>query len=176
MEEVKLYSAGACLGKLTLCPQGPRTEVRAVMEDPGDGLYRAFLAGERGEFPLGVLEPEGAGRLGLLRRPYSRDLASLGAPLRGEARRSFPFREDAWQAAERPGTLFQSPFLRSRLERVPRAWRREREGLLLLAIPLEEDGPFPLEALFCLARVERVAGRLCAVFAFRGEEPEVPVP
>ena len=51
----------------------------------------------------------------------------------------------------------------------------QREGLLLLAIPLEEGGPFPLEALFCLARVERVAGQLCAVFAFRGEEPEAPV-
>ena len=175
MEEVKLYSAGACLGKVSLCPQGGRTEVRAVMEDPGDGLYRASLVGERGELPLGVLEPEGAGRLGLLRRPYSRDVAAVGAPVRGEARRSFPFREDAWQDAERPGRLFQSPFLRARLERVPRAWRREREGLLLLAIPLEEDGPFPLEALFCLARVERVAGRLCAVFTFRGEEPEPPV-
>lgn len=174
MEEVKLCSAGACLGKLTLCPQGPRTEVRAVMEDPGDGLYRASLVGERGELPLGVLEPQGPGRLGLLRRPYSRDVAALGALVRGEARRSFPFREDAWEDAERPAALFQSPFLRARLERFPRAWRRERGGLLLLAIPLEEAGPFPLEALFCLARVERVAGRLCAVFAFRGEVPEMP--
>lgn len=171
MEEVKLYCAGVCRGTVALRPEGVRTEVRVAMEDPGDGLYRASLVGERGELPLGVLEPEGPGRLGLLRRPYSRDMAAIGPPVRGEARCSFPFREDAWQAAERPGRLFQSPFLRTRLEGVSRAWRRERGGLLLLAIPLEEDGPFPLEALFCLARVERVAGTLCAVFAFQGEEP-----
>lgn len=175
MEEVKLYCAGACLGRVALCPQGGRTEVRASMEDPGDGLYRASLVGERGALSLGVLEPEGTGRLGLLRRPYSRDIQALGPPVRGEAHCSFSFQKDPWQAAEHPGLLFESPFLRTRLEGVPRAWRREREGLLLLAIPLEEGGPFPLEALFCLARVERVAGRLCAVFAFRGEEPEAPV-
>ena len=133
------------------------------------------MVGERGALSLGVLEPEGTGRLGLLRRPYSRDIQALGPPVRGEAHCSFSFQKDPWQAAEHPGLLFESPFLRTRLEGVPRAWRREREGLLLLAIPLEEGGPFPLEALFCLARVERVAGQLCAVFAFRGEEPEAPV-
>ena len=74
MEEVKLYCAGACLGRVALRPQGGRTEVRASMEDPGDGLYRASLVGERGTLSLGVLEPEGTGRLGLLRRPYSRDI------------------------------------------------------------------------------------------------------
>lgn len=175
MEEVKLYCAGVCRGRVTLRPAGARTEVRAAMEDPGDGLYRASLVGERGELPLGVLEPEGPGRLGLTRRPYSRDAAAIGPPVRGEARCSFPFQGDRWQAAERPGRLFQSPFLRTRLEGVPRAWRRERGDVLLLAIPLEEDGPFPLEALFCLARLERVAGTLCAVFAFReGEPADVP--
>ena len=49
MEEVKLYCAGACLGRVALRPQGGRTEVRASMEDPGDGLYRASLVGERGK-------------------------------------------------------------------------------------------------------------------------------
>lgn len=118
--------------------------------------------GSGGALSLGVLEPEGTGRLGLLRRPYSRDIQALGPPVRGEAHCSFSFQKDPWQAAEHPGLLFESPFLRTRLEGVPRAWRREREGLLLLAIPLEEGGPFPLEALFCLARVERGGGGSCA--------------
>jgi len=170
VEKVKLYCAGRCLGRIGLRPEGGRTEIRAEMEDPGDGLYRAVLVGEAGELPLGVLEPQG-GRLVLCRRPYSRDVSAIGACLRGEARRSFRFREDGWQEAEAPAALFSGPFLKSRLAGVRRAWRRQREGLLFLAIPLEEGRPFPLEALFCLARIERVEGRLCAVYAFRGEEP-----
>ena len=44
---------------------------------------------------------------------------------------------------------------------------------LELALPLEEGQPFPLEPLFCLGRLERVAGQLCVVYAFRGEEPGI---
>ena len=47
-----------------------------------------------------------------------------------------------------------------------------REGMVLLvALPLEEGRPFPLEALFCLGRMECVEGRRCVVYAFREEEP-----
>ena len=42
---------------------------------------------------------------------------------------------------------------------------------LLLALPLEEGRPFPLEALFCLGRIQRVEGTRCVVYAFREEEP-----
>ena len=47
------------------------------------------------------------------------------------------------------------------------------EERLELALPLEEGQPFPLEPLFCLGRLERVAGQLCVVYAFRGEEPGI---
>ena len=36
----------------------------------------------------------------------------------------------------------------------------------LAAVPCAEDAPFPLTELFCLARIETVAGRRCVVFAF----------
>ena len=45
--------------------------------------------------------------------------------------------------------------------------------LLLLALPLEPGAPFPLEALFCLGRVEQVEGTRCVVYAFREEEPAI---
>ena len=54
------------------------------------------------------------------------------------------------------------------------AWWRKEGGLLYLALPLAEDRPFPLETLFCLARLETVAGCLCAVYAFREGEPILP--
>lgn len=173
MERVKLYCQGACCGEITLQPQGSRTEVRAAMEDPGDGLYRAALSGERGRLLLGVLEPAGR-ELRLCRRLYSRDVAGLGPLQQGEAWRSFRFREDGWQESRRPAQLFQGKFLQSRLRSVERAWWRREGDLLLLALPLEEGKPFPLEALFCLARLEQVEGRSCVVYTFRQEEPVLP--
>lgn len=173
MERVKLYCQGACRGEITLHPEGKRVEVWAVMEDPGDGLYRAVLCGERGELLLGVLAPEHAA-LELRRRLYSRDVAELGSLLRGEARCSFRFQERGWEETRRPAELLGDRFLQERLRTFESAWWRRDGGLLYLALPLEADKPFPLEALFCLARLEQVAGFSCAVYAFRGDEPVLP--
>ena len=179
MERLPLTSQGGARGEVTVCPQGARTELRASLDDPGDGLYRAYLLGERGELALGVLPPEG-GRLALCRRLYSRDVAALGPLLRGEARRSFRFQDtpqaappvqSSWHETRCPAQLFQSRFLQNRLRPIGRAWWR-REGVLLrLALPLEEGRPFPLEALFCLGRVQCVEGVRCVVYTFREEEP-----
>lgn len=175
MERLPLYREGEKRGEVTLCPQGVRTEIRARMDDPGDGLYRAFLLGERGELPLGVLAPE-AGGLALCRRLYSRDVAQLGALPRGEARLSFRFREEpeaggAWRETRCPAQLFRDPFLRDRLRPMGLGWWRREGERLLLALPLEKGKPFPLESLFCLGRVLCVEGRRCVVYAFREEEP-----
>ena len=175
MERVKLYCGGQCRGEVTVIPEGARTQVRAVMTDPGDGLYRACLVGERGELPLGVMEP-GGGELCVCRRIYSRETAGIGPYLRGEAWCSFRFQEVRWQETGCPDQLFRDDFLQSRLRSIGRAWWRRDRGDLYLALPMEKDGPFPLEALFCFAKVERVEERICAVFAFREEMPVVPPP
>ena len=173
MEEIRLYCRGQPRGTVTLDRGDSRREVEAAMADPGDGLYRAFLVGEKGELPLGVMEPD-RGRLTARRRIYARDIAALGPLRRGEARLSFRFGESAWRETDAPGEASALPELRARLEKIPRAWRRREGERLLLALPLEEGGPFPLEALFCLARVERVAGRLCAVYAFDRQGRPLP--
>ncbi len=175
MESCGLFCRGERRGQVTFVPRGGYVEVRCGLPDPGDGLYRAFLLGPGGERLLGVLEPEGGGAIALCRRVNPRELASLGRPLRGEARRSFTFAAGAdWQLTAEPGALFTDPFLRSRLGDILRAWYRRTGERLLLALPLEEGKPFPLAALFCLARVERVEGRSCAVFTFCGDEPQPP--
>ena len=174
MERVALFCGGRQRGEIALSPEGPRTRVRAAMADPGDGLYRAYLAGEGGELALGVLAPAGGGEIAVCRRLYSREVAGIGRPLRGEARRSFRFSEADWQETDDPARFFHDPFLSERLRRAgPCRWRRA-EGVLYLALPAAAGKPFPLEALFCFARMERVAGTLCAVYAFRGETPVAP--
>ena len=180
MERLPLTSGSGKRGEIVLCPQGARTEVRCSLPDPGDGLYRAYLLGERGELALGVLAPEG-GRLALCRRLYVRDLEALGPLLRGEARQSFRFQDapaqspppprSCWHETRCPAMLFQSRFLQNRLRPVGRAWWRREDGLLVLALPLEAGRPFPLEALFCLGRVQCVEGVRCVVYMFREEEP-----
>ena len=137
MEEIRLFCGGQPRGAVTLDRGDSRREVRAEMADPGDGLYRAFLVGERGELPLGVMEPQ-RGALAVCRRLYARDVAALGA-------------------------------LQRCLEGTPRALRRREGERQLLAFPVEEGRPFPLEPLFCLARIRRVEGQLCAVYAFDRE-------
>ena len=173
MERVKLYCCGECRGEITLRAVGSRTEVRVVMADPGDGLYRAALCGENGELPLGVLAPENAA-LELRRTLYSRDVSALGTLLRGEARCSFRFRESGWRETQCPAELLEDQFLRQRLAAADRAWWRRDGELLYLALPLAEGRPFPLETLFCLARPEQVEGVSCVVYVFRRGEPVLP--
>ena len=173
MEEIQLFCRGQPEGRVLLAEGDSRREVCSSMADPGDGLYRAFLVGERGELPLGVMEPV-EGRLTVSRRLYSRDIAALGQLKRGEARLSFRFEESAWQSTNDPAEASAVPELHGRLKTIPRAWRRREGERLLLAIPLKEGEPFPLEPLFCLARVLRVEGRLCAVYAFDQEGRPLP--
>lgn len=178
MERLPLYCQGEQRGEVTLSlrgSNGTRREIIASMDDPGDGLYRAFLLGERGELPLGVLAPEG-GRLAVCRRFYYRDLETLGQLRRGEARRSFRFADTGprWRETCCPAQLFRGRFFRERLRCYGRGWWRREGPLLLLALPLEEGKPFPLALLFCLGRVECVEGVRCVVYAFREEEPVLP--
>ena len=112
MERVKLYCRGECRGEIVLEPEGPRRSVRAFMPDPGDGLYRAVLRGERGEMMLGVLAPEGD-RLELCRTIYGRDIERLGPLLNGEARCSFQFQETGWRETCCPAQLFRAAFFRA---------------------------------------------------------------
>lgn len=170
MERVKLYCGGRAAGEVTLEGSGSRVEIRAAMPAPGDGLYRMALLGERGELPLGVMEPRD-GQLTLRRCPYRRDVAALGRVVRGVARRSFAFAaEGAWRWAERPGELFQDQYLRECLTDCGAAlWRRDG-ALLQVALPYAPKGPFPLESLFCLARLVWIEGRRWVVYTFDGEE------
>lgn len=173
MEQVKLYCAGVCRGEITLRPEGGRTEVRAVMPDPGDGLYRVELLGERGGLMLGVMEPAGR-ELTVCRRLYSPGCGGAWPPSAGEARCSFRFGDGAgWRETSCPAQLFRSSFLHSRLKSYGRALVAQGGESAAAGASPGAGKAFPLEAMFCFSRVERVAGCRCAVYAFDGQEEPV---
>ena len=166
MERIKLYCRGVCRGEAILGEDGRRMEIRAEMEDPGDGLYRAVLQGDRGELSLGVMEPR-EGLLVLRRRPERCEVEHLGKALRVQVSCAFSFRKrPLWTATEDPASLLQDDFLRTRLVALSCAYWRTSQGRRLMAFPLREGTPFPLEPIFCFARIERVENEICAVYAF----------
>ena len=173
MEQIPLYCRGVDCGTATLREADGRLEISGEMPDPGDGLYRAVLVGTRGELSLGVMEPRD-GSLVLRRKPALCDIARIGTVQRVQAGCSFSFhKKPAWDQTSCPAELFRDPFLRERLTQKRRVWWRRGTNRLTLAVPLKPNAPFPLEALFCFARAERIEGELCAVFTF--DENDTPV-
>ena len=170
MEQLKVYCRDRCRGEAQIETADGRAEISVTMEDPADGLYRAVLVGAWGQLTLGVLEPKG-GNLVLRRRPYLRDVDRLGELHCVQADCSFHFRKKKlWQKTETPAALVESDFLRKRLTAVSCAWWRREKERLILALPLEEGRPFPLEALFCLGKIQCVEERWCVVYGFDKNE------
>ena len=81
-------------------------------------------------------------------------------------RRSFP------RPAERAADLFRSPWLREQMQNTSGVLTRRTEERRYVALPYDAMRPFPLPALFCLARICRIGGRDYVVYAFdKGERP-----
>ena len=151
-------------GSLVLREDGGLVWLEARREEDGRGLYKVWLRGELGgRLLLGTLAPEG-GSLRLFRR-LSRDrLAREGCgPVTGaECALAFPF-EGGWrrECCPRVG----DPIVARSLEGRQMLVRREGDGVCI-ALPFDPQRAFPLPALFCLACIERVEGRVHAVYRF----------
>lgn len=175
METLKTLHCGKMCGEARVRVTGERIEIAVEAEDPGDGLYRAVLVGERGRLTLGMPEMT-CGRLRLCRRPFRRDVEQLGKLLAVETVCAFRFPEKTvWEEAEDPSVLLRTAWIARALASAGRVRYRREGDRLVLALELKKDGAFPLETLFCFAGVERVAGERCVVYEFdRAETPLMP--
>ena len=84
----------------------------------------------------------------------------MGTVVRGLAEEVGAARADAWRPAR------EMPSFPAAAALPEGALVRRAGSVWLAAVPCAEDAPFPLTELFCLARIETVAGRRCVVFAF----------
>lgn len=163
MQQFPILLDGREIG--TACLDGARCTARCRV--PEDGLYRAYLRGAQGEALIGVLEPR-AGAAYAERRLTEAERAALGTIAEAYAARSFAFAPEDWQPLP-PGAFFRDEALNRALAQIPGAQTCREGGGRLLALPFDPCRPFPLQELFCFARIRRVGGGLCAVYRVDGQ-------
>ena len=164
-------------GSLTVRQDGPRVHLEAARPADDRGLYKVWLTGRGGgRFLLGTLAPEGT-QLRLRRTLAVGELERAGCwpPAGAEAPLAFPFSaSERWYCEQHPERLTADPLLRGQIKG-PMLCRKGRDGCRLAA-PFRTDGPVPLDALFCLARVEQLEGRPHLVWTFDREGRPRTVP
>lgn len=157
-------------GTLTLSQEGNRVRLEAERPEDSQGLYKVWLTGAQGgRLLLGTLAPE-RGALRLRRTLSVGELERAGCwpPQGAQAPLAFPFSaSERWYREQHPEQLVRDPVLKKQLKG-PILCRKERDGFSLAA-PFRTGAPAPLEPLFCLARVERLEGRLHMVWSFDRE-------
>ena len=154
-----LCVSGRQVGILRVTAEGRDTCFTIRASAPG-GLYRLYARGERRDLLLGVWEG------GAMSRRFSREMtASAGRILGAEA---YPVcrPEELWE----PALPEQFPRWQ-----VSGGLSRCRKNGRELALPFDDESPFPIPALFCLARIICVNGRRYAAFFFDREgRPGLP--
>lgn len=169
-QEIRLTGGG----RLLMSQEGMWVRLEAVRPDDGQGLYKVWLCGDEGRLLLGTLVPENE-KLRLCRRISRDELERNGCwPVTGgETVMTFSFAQSRWQREEHPERLVKDEVLQQGL-RGHNMFLRRRERGFCLAAEYRPHQPFPLPALFCLCAVERVDGRVHAVFSFDGAGNPVP--
>lgn len=171
MDKFPLLWAGASIGELCVEQEALYTCFTACCRLPEEGLWCAWAVGEQGELRLGILEP--AGEEAVIRRRFSRRMtAPLGSLLRGELRSAASAGAD-WEAAPEPEQLFRTPWLRRQLQGTAGVLIRRQEGRRELALPYDPRRAFPLEQLFCFARLRQLGEGVYVVYCF--DQREWPV-
>lgn len=155
--EREIFADGRAAGTLRTEPDGADT-CFSLSCRLGPGLWRLWAEGTAGRLLLGTLE--GGGPVSLRRRFSDRLVRPVGTVVRGLAEEVGATRADAWRPAR------EVPFFPAAAALPDGALVRRAGSVWLAAVPCAEDAPFPLTELFCLARIETVAGRRCVVFAF----------
>lgn len=175
--EGKFNLAQGC-GHWRVQEQGEELWIYIEQGDDRRGLYKGYIEGGGGRYMLGTLMPEGD-KLVLKRRLLRKDLTNRGV---------WPIQSCGVVLAYATPPVACSPKSQS----LSLEWRREpcpenllgdrllsccaqgHRGTLVrrrgegfqMAFPFRPQGEFPLQPLFCLARVQKIEGRWYALYSF----------
>lgn len=173
MDKFPLIYAGRSAGELKVEQEGLYTRFSAVCRLPKEGVWCAWVVGERGELRVGVLEP--CGLEATISRRFSNRLTVPLGPIRTGELRPAGEQEDSadWKAMRRPEDWFRTPWLCGQLRSFRGVWAAREGTVCRVAIPYDSKQPFPMPQIFCFARVATVSGRRCVLYAF--DQNELPV-
>ena len=155
------------------------------------GLWRAWAVGERGEIRIGTLEPVN-GESVISRRFSRQSLSKIGTLARVEVRPASVAEQaeslpppppddsispkknasesvETWQRAEKE-PLFRCKRFRRQSRHVRDALTRTDGDRRRVALVRDENAPFPIPELFCLASAAKIGARDYWVFAFDRHE------
>ena len=155
------------------------------------GLWRAWAVGERGEIRIGTLEPVN-GESVISRRFSRQSLSKIGTLTRVEVRPASVAEQaeslpppppddsispkknasesvETWQRAGKE-PLFRCKRFRRQSRHVRDALTRTDGDRRRVALVRDENAPFPIPELFCLASAAKIGARDYWVFAFDRHE------
>lgn len=164
-------------GWLTLWERRDKVCLEATLQEDGRGLYKAYLIGKQGRFPLGALVPEN-GTL-QLRRTLSRQTlmeAGVWPPQGAEVALAFtpgnkprPYLPEGWLEERSPARLMGDQILAQAARSIHGVLRHCQDVGFRLAFPWPEGTALPMSPLFCFAHIQRLGGQRYAVFWFDGQ-------
>lgn len=156
-------------GQLSIEQDGGFVRCEVARPNDGQGIYKVWLTGAGGKLLLGTLAPEGDA-LRLCRRVSRDSLVRAGCwPVAGgECVLAFTFGLGKGWQREPADRRMTDPVLRQAARGLSALVQGDGDGFRL-AFSFDSARPFCLAPAFCLARVEQVEGRLCAVFSFDGQ-------
>jgi hypothetical protein len=103
-------------------------------------------------------EPEPEAQAGVPEPSDSPVPESAGAP---------PETADGWMSLPNPGILFDDQSIGEACQGITNALITERDGFVLLAIPVLPTEPFPLMPVFCFGSSGQVGGQDCIIFKIK---------
>ena len=153
----------------------------SVRVAPRRGLWRAWAVGDAGEIRIGTLEPVN-GQSAICRRFSRQALSQAGELWRVELRpdeskvpqetgaerpeASADESAEAWRRSGQGQRLFRNVRFQRQLRNVREALTRTDGERRRVALVREDDAPFPLPELFCLASAARIGAKDYWVFSF----------
>ena len=189
MEKLPILYGGESVGTAEMERDGLYVRI-SVTAAPRRGLWRAWAVGDAGEIPIGTLEPVN-GRSAISRRFSRQSLSKAGELSQVELRPAETERKEtqsnrtearpqrlsdgtqaasdgaeAWRRSAQGQRLFRNARFQRQLRNVREALTRSDGERRRVALLRDENAPFPIPELFCLASPLRIVAHDYWAFSF----------
>lgn len=175
----KILDDGEMVGEMTVYSQGMMTVFEGFCKPDREGPFRVAARSGGYLILLGVMLPDAGGYY--IRRSFSKNaMTELGIREIDSFRLIYPETDkkldaetdapsaDGWQDIAEPWHLFRDNELSEICRDVKGGRiRREENGDITFAVPLDRDAPFPAMPIFCFGTYKKIGNRSYVLFRLR---------